>query len=119
MMKRDKAPSGACQKLKRSLPTRRFVHGDDEKGQSTKRSMSKAEEEPPARSDDEHLCLAAGCGGHCETEALLTPIELHVVLAHEDIPENPERAARRGHVHTHETEDALTAGLLQDQVLLL
>ena len=53
-----------------------------------------------------------------EAEPLVARVELDIVLAHEDIAEDVERAGRRGHVHTRHGEEALP-GVLDDVILLL
>ena len=57
-------------------------------------------------------------GGLGEAKALLAPVELHVELAHEDVSEDPQGAARGGDVDAGEAKDALGARLLEDNVRL-
>merc|ERR1711972_913675 len=53
----------------------------------------------------------------CEAESLLTPIELNVVLAHEDVTKNPQGARRN--IDAHQAKNARAARLLQGQLLLV
>lgn len=68
------------------------------------------------RSHDHH---GGRCGGGGEAEPLLAPVELHVVLPHEDIAQDPQGATGRWHIETRETQDALGAGGLEDEICLL
>jgi ketosteroid isomerase-like protein len=47
---------------------------------------------------------------------LLAPVKLHIVLAHEDIAEDPEWAA--WNIDAHQANNTSGATLLQDEVLL-
>merc|ERR1719454_1802101 len=64
-------------------------------------------------SDDNRLC--AGCG---DADTALTPVELHVVLAHEDITKDPERTIWSRDVNAHEAKDACGTRLLKNEVTL-
>merc|ERR1712061_691120 len=53
-------------------------------------------------------------GGQGETDPLLAPIELYIILAHEDIAKDPERLLRGA-----EAQLAETIGTVDDEVLLI
>ena len=59
-----------------------------------------------------------GCGGG-EAQPLLAPVELHVVLPHEDVAQDPQGATGRRHVDSREAQDALRPRGLQDEICLL
>mmetsp|Transcript_103263 Transcript_103263/g.277390 ORF Transcript_103263/g.277390 Transcript_103263/m.277390 type:complete len:358 (-) Transcript_103263:184-1257(-) len=62
----------------------------------------------------EQLNQVIARGRECESKALLTPIELHVVLAHEDVPEDPQ-----GHADIDglDAQDAEPPHFLDDKIL--
>mmetsp|Transcript_103259 Transcript_103259/g.277377 ORF Transcript_103259/g.277377 Transcript_103259/m.277377 type:complete len:215 (-) Transcript_103259:622-1266(-) len=62
----------------------------------------------------EQLNQVIARGRECESKALLTPIELHVVLAHEDVAQDPHGLA---HVDGLDAQDAHVADALNHEVL--
>ena len=63
-----------------------------------------------------HLCCVC-LGREGDLEGLVGDVEVDVVLAHEDVAEDPERSVRGRDVDAEHAEDAGGAGLLEDDVL--
>mmetsp|Transcript_1505 Transcript_1505/g.3238 ORF Transcript_1505/g.3238 Transcript_1505/m.3238 type:complete len:406 (-) Transcript_1505:71-1288(-) len=54
--------------------------------------------------------------GRSHPDPLLAPVELHVVLAHEHIPQDPQRTSRSRHIDPGQPQNALVPRRLQHQV---
>mmetsp|Transcript_22905 Transcript_22905/g.50303 ORF Transcript_22905/g.50303 Transcript_22905/m.50303 type:complete len:271 (+) Transcript_22905:146-958(+) len=69
------------------------------------------------RTDASHLDQNGSGASTRHTNAGLPPVENHIVLAHEHIPQDPKWSSGRRNIHGRQTENALVTTLLQNEVL--